>query len=97
VAVLPAAAGLTGDSYADPAALTAGWQTAMVLCAVLCVAGGLLALGIRNDVLAPAEPTVVATFAAPRPGDCFNCGIVEPPTHIVPVGRPAPAKPDEAA
>jgi EmrB/QacA subfamily drug resistance transporter len=100
VAVLPAAVGLTGDSYSDPAALTAGWQTAMLLCAVLCVAGGLVALGIRNDVLAPAEPepAVVATFAAPRPGDCFNCGIVEPPTHIVPARRPAaPAEPDEAA
>jgi EmrB/QacA subfamily drug resistance transporter len=97
VAVLPAAVGLTGDSYADPAALTSGWQLAMLLCAALCVAGGVVALGIRNDVLAPAEPEpkVVATLAAPRPGDCFNCGILEPPTHIVPSRQPA--APEEAA
>ena len=99
VAMLPAAVGLTGASYADPAALTSGWQMAMLLCAVLCVAGGLLALGVRNDVLAPAEPglRVVSKVAAPGPGDCFNCGIVEPPTHIVPARQAASSGPDEAA
>jgi EmrB/QacA subfamily drug resistance transporter len=101
VAVLPAAAGITGDAYKQPAALTAGWQQAMVICAVLCVVGGLLALGVRNDVLAaepvPA-PTKLPVADKPAPGDCFNCGIVEPPTHVVPARRPAaPAEPDEAA
>jgi EmrB/QacA subfamily drug resistance transporter len=109
VAVLPAAAGLTGEAYADPVALTSGWQRAMLMCAGLCVAGGLLALGIRNDVLGPAKPAeprsedagrtvAVLPVEAPRPGDCFNCGIVEPPTHIVPARPPAAeSKPDEAA
>ena len=114
VAVLPAAVGLTGSAYADPVALTDGWQMAMWLCAGMCVVGGVLALGVRNDVLsaaepAPAEPAVeepaaepapaepVAAAEAPGPGDCFSCGIVGPPTHIIPVRQVAEAKPDEAA
>jgi EmrB/QacA subfamily drug resistance transporter len=51
VAVLPAAAGLTGSAYQDPVALTAGWRMALLICAVLAVAGGLIALGIHNGVL----------------------------------------------
>jgi hypothetical protein len=51
VAVLPAAAGLTGSAYRDPVALTAGWRMALLICAVLAVAGGLIALGIHNGVL----------------------------------------------
>ena len=117
VAVLPAAAGLSGAAYADPVALTAGWQMAMWLCAGLCVVGGLLALGVRNDVLAPAESEsraaqaraaepagvgarpVAAPAEAPRPGDCMSCGLLAPPTHIVPVRKVpmASGRPDEAA
>lgn len=96
VAVLPAAVGLSGAAYADPAALTDGWQTAMWLCAGMCVVGGLVALGVRNDILA-APTEAPAPAEAPAPGDCFNCGIVSPPTHVVPL-RPTPqTKPDEAA
>jgi len=132
VAVLPAAAGLSGSAYADPVALTEGWQMAMWLCAGLCVVGGLVALGVRNDVLGPAlpdpraaaqpapvepapagepvpavaearpgEPVPVASAGepaeAPRPGECLSCGIVGPPTHIIPVREVRVAKPDEAA
>jgi EmrB/QacA subfamily drug resistance transporter len=86
VAVLPAVAGLTGSSYTDPAALTAGWRTAMWVCAALCVVGGFVALGIRNDVLA-AEPVPGEVAEAPHPGDCFNCGVEGPPTHIVPAHK----------
>ncbi|MGB3437992.1 MAG: MFS transporter [Actinophytocola sp.] len=90
VAILPAAAGLSGESYADPAAMTAGWQTAMWLCAGLCVVGGVLALWVRNDVLAPAPepPTEVAEL--PEPGDCTSCGMTGPPTYLQ---TRAPAKP----
>jgi EmrB/QacA subfamily drug resistance transporter len=81
VAILPAAAGLSGESYSDPVAMTSGWQMAMWLCAGLCVVGALLALGVRNDVLAPAaEPEPVAE--APAPEDCFSCGVTGPPTHL---------------
>ncbi|XVS64911.1 MFS transporter [Actinosynnema sp. CA-299493] len=53
VAVLPAVAGLTGAQYADPTALTEGWQTALLVCAVASIIGGLLALGVDNRVLEP--------------------------------------------
>jgi EmrB/QacA subfamily drug resistance transporter len=91
VAVLPAAAGLSGEAYADPAAMTSGWQVAMWLCAALCVVGGLLALGIRNDVLAAPAPPVPAAPPADVPSvdECLHCGMVAPPTHLRPGHRPA--------
>jgi EmrB/QacA subfamily drug resistance transporter len=49
VAVLPAAAGLTGDAYLEPATFNSGFHTASIICAVLCVlAGGLAAVTIGN-------------------------------------------------
>jgi EmrB/QacA subfamily drug resistance transporter len=42
VAALPVAVGLSGDEYADPAALDAAYGDAMVICAVLLVLGGLV-------------------------------------------------------
>jgi EmrB/QacA subfamily drug resistance transporter len=52
VAALPVAVGLSGDDYADPAAFTAGFRRAMMICAVLFGAGGVISwLTIRNDVL----------------------------------------------
>jgi len=52
VAVLPLIAGLTGDKFYDPDAMTSGFHTAMVVCAALSALGGLFAwLTIRSDVL----------------------------------------------
>jgi EmrB/QacA subfamily drug resistance transporter len=52
VAALPVAVGLSGDDYADPAAFTDGYRTAMVVCAVLFAVGGVVSWStIRNDVL----------------------------------------------
>lgn len=49
VAVLPAVAGLSGSSYVRPAEFDAGFGTAMLVAAVTCAAGGVLAaLTIRN-------------------------------------------------
>ena len=54
VAALPVAVGLSGDDYADPAAFTSGVRAAMIICAVLFAAGGLISWAtIRNDVLQP--------------------------------------------
>ncbi|MGL5818524.1 MAG: MFS transporter [Phycicoccus sp.] len=39
VAALPALVGLTGDDYLDPDAMTAGYRTAMLVCAGLLAAG----------------------------------------------------------
>jgi EmrB/QacA subfamily drug resistance transporter len=57
VAVLPAAAGLSGRDYADPVALSSGFHVALLICAVMLALGGLLAaVTVRNDVLkAPAR------------------------------------------
>ncbi|MGW5050443.1 MFS transporter [Actinokineospora sp. NPDC004072] len=79
VAVLPAAAGLSGAAYTDPVALTAAWQKALVIAAAMAAAGGLLALGVRGNVLAaaPEHPE-----EGPHPGDCLHCDIDAPPTHI---------------
>ena len=55
VAVLPLIAGLSGDSFYDPAKMTDGFQVAMLACAVLAAAGGVLAwLFIDADVIREA-------------------------------------------
>lgn len=57
IAALPLAVGLSGDDYADPVAITAGFRTAMLICAGLLAAGGVIAaIGIRRDVLPAPEP-----------------------------------------
>jgi MFS family permease len=56
VAVLPLIAGLSGELFYDPSAMTDGFHLAMVTCAGLAVVGGILAwLTISGDVL-EAEP-----------------------------------------
>jgi EmrB/QacA subfamily drug resistance transporter len=70
VAVLPLIAGLTGDKFYDPAAMTDGFHVAMVACAGLAVAGGILAwLTISSDVL-EAEPEAKTDF---------SCAVTGPP------------------
>lgn len=55
VAVLPAAAGITGTAYLHPAEFSAGFHTAALISAGLCVLGGIFAaVTIRNPH--PAEP-----------------------------------------
>jgi hypothetical protein len=63
--VLPALAGITGNSYLHPAALAHGFKTAAIIAAVFCAAGGVLAaLTIRNPT---REKTAAAT---PRGSYC---------------------------
>ena len=67
VAVLPALAGITGESYLHPAALAHGFKTAALIAAVFCAAGGVLAaVTIRNPTRAEC------TEVTPRG---FNCGL----------------------
>jgi EmrB/QacA subfamily drug resistance transporter len=78
VAVLPALAGLTGDAYLHPAALTEGFHTAVLIGAGAAAAGGLLAaLTIRNPPR-EAEPPRPAL----RPLDCVNCALDAPPPPL---------------
>jgi EmrB/QacA subfamily drug resistance transporter len=52
VAALPVAVGLRGDQYADPSAFDDSFRMAMMVCAALLVAGGVVSwLTIRNRVL----------------------------------------------
>jgi EmrB/QacA subfamily drug resistance transporter len=46
VALVPVAAGISGEDYRSPADLTDGFRIGMMICAALCAAGGLLALAI---------------------------------------------------
>jgi EmrB/QacA subfamily drug resistance transporter len=70
VAVLPAAAGLSGTAYQHPDTFSAGFQMASYISAGLCVLGGALAaVTIRN-------PSAAAKAAAPpaeRP--VLHCGL----------------------
>jgi hypothetical protein len=50
VAALPVAVGLTGADYARPEVFTDGYRTAMVACAVLFAAGGLISWVTIRDV-----------------------------------------------
>ena len=56
VAVLPAVAGLTGDSFYDPAKMTDGFHMAMVVCAALAVLGGTLAWFTISAEVLHTEP-----------------------------------------
>ena len=75
VAVLPAAAGITGAAYLHPAQFSAGFHTASLISGGLCVVAGVLAAGlIRNP-----HPE---TRAATRPADRLHCSLDAPPAHI---------------
>jgi EmrB/QacA subfamily drug resistance transporter len=78
VAVLPFVAGLQGTEYADPAALTAGWRTALLAGSAVMVLAAVLGAGIDNRVLAPQEPTTPSA----RLGECLHCGVEAPPTYV---------------
>ncbi len=55
VAAIPALVGLSGDDYRDPAALTAGFRSGLLVCAGLLAAGGIISwFGLRTrSVVAP--------------------------------------------
>jgi EmrB/QacA subfamily drug resistance transporter len=66
VAVLPALAGITGESYLHPAVLGGDFKRAAEIAAVFCVAGGVLAAtAIRNPARAPAAPSTPREFTCP--------------------------------
>jgi EmrB/QacA subfamily drug resistance transporter len=78
VAVLPAAAGLSGTSYLHPLQFSAGFHRASLISAGLCVAAGLLAaVTIRNPRGAAAE---AAASAEERP--VLHCGLDSPPGRV---------------
>jgi MFS family permease len=69
VAVLPAAAGLSGTAYLHPAEFSAGFGMASIISASLCLAGGALAaVTIRNP-----RPQ-----ADPAPQQLLHCALDAP-------------------
>jgi hypothetical protein len=75
VAVLPALAGITGDSYLNPVQLGTGFRTAMLVAAAACLAGGLLAARtIRNPARLPQ-----ARWLAKE----HHCGLDGPPLRAI--------------
>ena len=91
VAVLPLIAGLTGDSFYDPTAMADGFRVAMLACAALATAGGILAwLTIRDDVLEAepkrrGEPPVTVSTH-------FSCDVAGPPLRPASEQGRAPMK-----
>ncbi len=85
VAVLPAAAGITGTAYLDPVRLDRGFTIALVIAAALCAAGGVLAAAtIRN-------PDSTRPGAAIEPTGP-HCALDGPPLRSAPLAvAPAPA------
>src|SRR6266542_1612124 len=70
-----ARAGITGAAYLDPARFSAGFHTASLISAGLCMLGGALATAtIRNP--RPAVPP-----AAAPPKHRLHCGLDAPPAH----------------
>jgi EmrB/QacA subfamily drug resistance transporter len=64
VAVLPALAGITGDSYLHPAVFAADFKKAAWIAAAFCAAGGVLAgLTIRNPSRAKCAETTPQEFS----------------------------------
>jgi EmrB/QacA subfamily drug resistance transporter len=87
VAVLPAAAGLSGSSYLHPEQFSAGFRTASFISAGLCVGGGILcAVFIRN-------PTKASRRRAERP--VLHCALDAPPA--APALAPATVPSDSSA
>jgi EmrB/QacA subfamily drug resistance transporter len=73
VAVVPVAAGISGDDYLIPDAFDDGFRMGIVICSVLCAAGGVTALvGIR-----PPRRTVPAATETP-----VHCCLNGPPTEV---------------
>lgn len=71
VAVIPLAAGISGDDYLVPEAFDEGFEKGVIICAIACAAGGLLALATIRRPEAPER--------APAPA---HCAISGPPPKV---------------
>jgi EmrB/QacA subfamily drug resistance transporter len=93
VAVLPSVAGITGDVYTHPAALTRGFHTAVLIAAAFAAPGAVLAAAtIRNPARRqpPAAPGASAVPAEEALGG-LHCGLDAPPLRSGLATRASPA------
>ena len=74
VAVLPAAAGLTGAAYLHPVKFSAGFHTASLISAGLCVVGGAVAAAFIRNPRKAAAPGAVTQCPV-------SCGLDAPPAR----------------
>jgi EmrB/QacA subfamily drug resistance transporter len=83
VAILPAAAGITGASYLHPALLSVGFRNAVFIAALVCATGGILAaFMIRNPTRADdAAPSLAAQHT--------HCALDAPPLRTQRTGPSA--------
>jgi EmrB/QacA subfamily drug resistance transporter len=93
VAVVPVVAGIGGEDYTDPDAFGDGFRTAMLICAVLLAAGGLLSLAFVRRPLSAALAPEPEPASAPSPDDhrwhdqrvhierCPHCAVTGPQLH----------------
>ena len=79
VAVLPGLTGLTGDQFYVPSAMTDGFESSMVICAVLAVSGGVLAWITIRD-----RRGAVESSGASAATETFCCPVAAPPLGQVP-------------
>ncbi len=74
VALLPPIAGLTGRRFFEPELMTRGFHIAMLVCAVVSAAGGVLAwLTIDNSILQNSQASEGSD------GNGFHCAVSGPP------------------
>jgi EmrB/QacA subfamily drug resistance transporter len=79
VAVLPVAAGITGGTYLDRTALARGFHHALIISAIACVLGGLLAAAtIRNPPRRRPQPGEAVAQPAPARSE-ISCTLDGPP------------------
>jgi len=80
VAVVPIAAGITGDKFYEPSHMTHGFHVGMVICAVLAFLGAIIAwTTISADVLHEEE--------GEEPEECYSCGVGAPTMQPAPAPR----------
>ncbi len=77
VAIIPGIAGITGDAYANPAVLDAGFRMSVLISAGLVVAAAVVSFAlVRRPQPDPTAPRV-------RARECFRCEVNAPAPHPV--------------
>jgi hypothetical protein len=89
VAVPPLVAGITGDRFYEPAAMTDGFHMAMFACAGLAAAGEIVAWFTISDDALQADPLLLGAKPVPV-STHYSCPVAGPPLRT-PDARPVPA------
>jgi EmrB/QacA subfamily drug resistance transporter len=83
VAVVPAAAGISGNDYTDPLAFGSGFRVALMISSGLLVTGALVAFAFIRRPLTTPEPqdAQAPPSARVRLEECIHCGVTGPQVH----------------